>query len=247
MSPKTPPPKRVQSNQLEDFHSILRVSNKDELRSAVKREVEALGFSDFLFASWAPSPTTPGELRYTPITTFSTAWIDKYYREKFFLDDPALLHCQKSWTPLPWTSSLFSAPKTLSIYEEARLYGISAGCAIPIAPERCGFSFVRDQEADAGLPDVLRVLPAMSLLTGFLMEAVKSLGGTDAESPHQRLTPRETECLKLMADGLRDAEIARRLHITLRTVVAHISSAKIKLDAANRGQLIARAMSRQIV
>lgn len=247
MSPKNPPPKRVHSRQMEDFHSILRVSNKNELRSAVKKEVEALGFSDFLFASWAPSLTTPGELRYTPITTFSAAWIDKYYREKFFLDDPALLHCQKSWTPLPWTSSLFSAPKTLPIYEEARLYGISAGCAIPIAPDRCGFSFIRDQDADAGLPDVYQVLPAMSLLTGFLMEAVKSLGGADASAGRPRLTPRETECLKLMADGLRDAEIADRLHITLRTVLSHISNAKIKLSASNRGQLIARAMSRQIV
>jgi LuxR family transcriptional regulator, quorum-sensing system regulator LasR len=174
--------------------------------------------------------------------------MDKYYREKFHLHDPALRHCHCSWHPLPWTSELFAAPETRPIYEEARLHGISAGCAVPISPASSGFSFVRDEDADAALPDVLRVLPSMALLSGFVMEAVNVVEAKAADrDPPQRLSNREVECLKLMAAGCRDSDIAERLNITLRTVVAHITNGRRKIGASNRAQLIAKCISLGII
>jgi DNA-binding CsgD family transcriptional regulator len=56
------------------------------------------------------------------------------------------------------------------------------------------------------------------------------------------LTPREHEVLALLAEGLRNAQIAERLVLSERTVDHHVSAILRKLDAETRGEASARAM-----
>jgi DNA-binding CsgD family transcriptional regulator len=55
------------------------------------------------------------------------------------------------------------------------------------------------------------------------------------------LTPRELEVLELLADGLRNAEIAERLFLSPRTVDHHVSAIRRKLGARTRGEAVAVA------
>lgn len=48
------------------------------------------------------------------------------------------------------------------------------------------------------------------------------------------LTPREGEVLALLVEGLSNAEIAARLHVTVATVKYHVSNILSKLRASNR-------------
>jgi len=55
------------------------------------------------------------------------------------------------------------------------------------------------------------------------------------------LTPRELEVLRLIAQGLRNREIARKLVISEKTVSNHVSNIFTKLQVADRVQAIIRA------
>jgi DNA-binding CsgD family transcriptional regulator/tetratricopeptide (TPR) repeat protein len=56
-----------------------------------------------------------------------------------------------------------------------------------------------------------------------------------------RLTSRELDVLRLLAEGLRNAEIAERLFLSRRTVDYHVSALLRKLEARTRGEAVAAA------
>ena len=57
-----------------------------------------------------------------------------------------------------------------------------------------------------------------------------------------RLTPRETEVLRLVAKGLAYKQIARRLTISHRTVQNHVQNTLTKLQLHNRVELVRYAI-----
>ncbi len=65
--------------------------------------------------------------------------------------------------------------------------------------------------------------------------------------PYGRLTAREREILKLIAEGHTSREIAGILYISLKTVLGHRSKIMEKLDLHNRTELIKFAMRKGLV
>ncbi len=65
--------------------------------------------------------------------------------------------------------------------------------------------------------------------------------------PLQALSPRETEILNMLADGLGNKEIAWRLHISEHTVKYHIGSIFNKLNASSRAEAVAIAIRRGLI
>jgi DNA-binding NarL/FixJ family response regulator len=61
------------------------------------------------------------------------------------------------------------------------------------------------------------------------------------------LTPRERDVLRLLAAGLRNEEIGKRLFISPETVKAHVTKAMRKLDADTRTQAVAEALRLSII
>ena len=88
------------------------------------------------------------------------------------------------------------------------------------------------EAAVAAVVEGLVVLPR--LLT------VRVLHSTAAEDLDEPLTNREREVLELLAQGLSNKLIARRLHISEHTVKFHISSLYAKLDVSSRAEAVSR-------
>ena len=66
-------------------------------------------------------------------------------------------------------------------------------------------------------------------------------GGRAAAAPFPELTEREREVLDLVARGLTNAAIARRLVVSDKTVRNHVSNVFGKLHVADRAEAVARA------
>jgi two-component system nitrate/nitrite response regulator NarL len=67
------------------------------------------------------------------------------------------------------------------------------------------------------------------------------------EAPHWDLTGRETEVLRLLAEGLDQNAIARRLVISRTTVGTHIQRILAKMAVHNRAQAVALAYRERLI
>jgi DNA-binding NarL/FixJ family response regulator len=74
-----------------------------------------------------------------------------------------------------------------------------------------------------------------------------TITSAEAASRLPALTPREREILRLLADGMRNEEVALRLEISALTVRSHVKNAMVKLEADTRTQAVARALRESLI
>lgn len=72
-------------------------------------------------------------------------------------------------------------------------------------------------------------------------------GAKATETDYERLSDREREVLKLLADGLALKEIATRLVLSVKTVDAHKTNMMRKLDLHDRSEIIKYAIARKLI
>ena len=123
---------------------------------------------------------------------------------------------------------------------------VSAGELEGAEPVAVHARILREQVA-ASLPDpaeraqYLQRLPRASLERGAHQEVSSSNHG-----PRLGLTARELDVLRLVVDGLSNAQIADTLVIDRRTVETHIGHLFRKVGVTSRSQLIRRALDREV-
>jgi two-component system nitrate/nitrite response regulator NarL len=101
---------------------------------------------------------------------------------------------------------------------------------------------------EAPLADVSRAIETVAK-GGVYVDPVLAgvLASGDATQQLTMLTQREREVLRLLADGLRNEEIGRQLHIAAETARAHIRNAMRKLDADTRTHAVAMALRQSLI
>ncbi|HXG76132.1 MAG TPA: response regulator transcription factor [Gaiellaceae bacterium] len=100
----------------------------------------------------------------------------------------------------------------------------------------------------APLDELVRALRLVAdggtYVDGALASALATPGAIDRA---EALTARERDVLRLLAEGMRNEQIARTLYISPETVKAHVAKAMRKLEADTRTQAVAEALRRSII
>jgi DNA-binding CsgD family transcriptional regulator len=78
----------------------------------------------------------------------------------------------------------------------------------------------------------------LELLRAQKLEPIEIQNTTHALQTRFNLTPRESQIVSMVADGLSENEVAERLFVSLSTVKKHIYNAYLKVGVNNRTQLI---------
>jgi DNA-binding NarL/FixJ family response regulator len=93
-----------------------------------------------------------------------------------------------------------------------------------------------------------RSLPFQEVVTlalAVLQDFSQTLGDSETaameHAPESRLSPREQEVLRLVAEGLTSMQIGQQLFLSRRTVDTHLAAIFNKLGVENRAQAVAVA------
>ena len=95
----------------------------------------------------------------------------------------------------------------------------------------------RAGEERACLDEARRIEAVLGMLAGPNAAKPRVSRSRATAAPHERLTPAETNVLRIVADGLTNAAIAERLFLSKRTVESHVSRMYVKLGVSTRVEL----------
>jgi DNA-binding NarL/FixJ family response regulator len=101
---------------------------------------------------------------------------------------------------------------------------------------------------EAPLSDLVRAVEMVAAGQTYVDPGLAGvLASSDAAAKATRLTQRERDVLRLLADGLSNEEIGKRLFISPETVRTHVRKAMDKLDADTRTQAVATALRQSLI
>jgi DNA-binding CsgD family transcriptional regulator len=109
---------------------------------------------------------------------------------------------------------------------------------------------IEDRAFADRLAALLAKVPGLRLVRGnesadvALVLATVVSGSADGDVP---LTPRELEVLTLLAEGMSNKAIARRLGISVHTAKFHVGALIDKFDAVGRTDAVAQAARRGVI
>lgn len=176
---------------------------------------------------------------------YPASWVTDYSQRRLHEIDPVMVHAERALVPFCWEAPDFRSklsPPQSHMLAEARSIGLSLGYTIPMYRGRTAHRGASCTViADSATISAYNYFAAQ-LVSTFLYEKLLEhmLPTIDCQS-HVGLTPRECQCLELVARGKSDWAIGRILRISEHTAHRHIESAKRRLGVSTRSQAVVRA------
>jgi DNA-binding NarL/FixJ family response regulator len=100
---------------------------------------------------------------------------------------------------------------------------------------------------EAPMEDIVRAVETVAAGGQYVDPVLAATLATIGGGRIAQLTQRERDVLRLLADGLSNEEIGKRLFISAETVRTHVRKAMAKLDADTRTQAVAKALRQHVI
>jgi len=115
-----------------------------------------------------------------------------------------------------------------------------------LALDRGARGYVLKQAAEEELVEAIRAVASGGTHVSREIEAALS-EPVEPGGPRDELTARETEVLRLIALGHTNADVAKRLSLSVRTVETHRTHIQQKLGVSGRPQLVRYALTQRLI
>lgn len=214
-----------------------RSRDLSELRSLLGDAALELGFHFFALLDHASlAGESPDLVR---IDNYPESWVVELQRKGFAADDPVHLASRRANTGFGWGELgdlIVLERRHRHILARSRHHGLGPGFTVPAnvpgePAASCSFAVRKGTD----LP--VERLHCAEMIGARALRAARRLRALPPPPPRPRLSRREVQCLRLVALGKTDWEIARILGLSTETARQYVKRARAAYDAVSRTQL----------
>lgn len=216
-----------------------------QLRSLLADVTLELGFAHFALLHHA-SLSIPGA-GFVRIDNYPEGWTEELLNSELAVDDPVHVASRRVNTGFAWAelgSIIPLSRRHRTILSRSGHFGIGEGFTVPVnvPGEPAGScSFAVDQGRD--LPR--QRLMCTELIGAHAFRAARRMHGFPVRAARPHLSRRELQCLRLVALGKTDWEIAKILGISVETARQYVKRARAAYDVVSRTQLVVLGLQDQ--
>lgn len=174
------------------------------------------------------------------IDNYPESWVRELVASNHAGDDPVHLASRRTNIGFGWCELgrlIRLDPHHKHVLARSAHFGLGSGFTIPAnvpgePSASCSFAVQADRELPA------HRLHCAELIGAHALNTARRLRRRAPTSPRPRLSRRELQCLRLLAMGKTDWEIARILGLSIETAHQYVKRARAAYDAASRTQLV---------
>ena len=174
------------------------------------------------------------------IDNYPEPWVRELLARNYALDDPVHLASRRSNTGFGWCELGSLVPlqrRHKQILARSRHFGLGGGFTVPAnVPGEPAASCSFATRTGAEIP--VATLHCAELVGAHALRAARRLRRVPPAAPRPRLSPREIQCLRLVAMGKTDWEIATILGLSIETAHQYVKRARAAYDSVSRAQLV---------
>lgn len=219
-----------------------RCTSDTQLSVLLEETGRELGFDHFALLHHASLRGAGSAL--IRLDNYPAPWSVELVASGFATDDPVHLACGRTNIGFAWAQLGSLVPLTArhqQILAGSARHGLGEGFTVPAhVPGEPGGSCSFAVRKGRALP--VRHLACAELIGAHAFRAARRLRGFPARSARPRLSPREQQCLRLIAAGKSDWEIATILGIAEATARQYAKRARAAYDVVSRAQLVVHGL-----
>ncbi len=234
------------------LHKLTDAETASKALNSLIEEFETLSPSCAFYCAGSPLNGTSGLQDKVDFGTIHGTFVDDQVLHEVLSDaelqaaDKFPQYCKNNAHPLIWQCD----PTRMEERGERRLFGLAAdfgvlgGITIPIHQldnETYGnFTLFFDDHSGHWQDELSQSSTDLHIASLYLHNKLSNMNDSSIHAPV--LSPRERDCLALLAQGLQTSQIADRLVLADATVSEYICNARVKLNARTRSEAVARAV-----
>lgn len=235
---------------------IAAASSGGDLIPALSAVVQNFGFTGFMQATGLSLRPNAESHSYV-FTTLPAEWVALYDQRSYIEVDPRVQHSIESTLPMVWDqrSVRGRSAEIDRFLDDAARFGVCSGVCVSTRDSHLRGGITSFSSCEPLITPTVRrrIEHDMSDIIAFskyFHELIVMAVFEQQLPPLARgapLSPRERQCLQMVAQGLTSNEMGIKLGITERTVNFHVCNSMTKLNAVNRQEAVARAVAKGVI